>query len=177
MVAREMSLRDALARIEAATHEIRLQIASEEQERPEEVPSDLPLASSDEALACAKRLSRARRRRDAALPEAADLFRDPAWDLLLDLFISGEERGEVSITSVCIGATVPGSTGLRHLTMLHERGLVSIRPDPDDRRRRYIRLQHHVRDRLIRYFSGPEFRRGTSMSTMLEPVATGQEYA
>jgi hypothetical protein len=177
MVTREMSLRDALARIEAATHEIRLQIASEEQERAEEALPDLPLVSSDEALACAKRLARARRRRDVALPEAADLFRDPAWDLLLDLFISGEERGEVSITSVCIGATVPGSTGLRHLTMLHDRGLVSIRPDPSDRRRRYIRLEHHVRDRLIRYFSGPEFRRSSSIPTARQAMTAGQGYA
>jgi hypothetical protein len=150
-----MSIHEALARVEAATRDLSLQFADEERRRGEPIIPELPRTDAERALAAAKRVARARRRRDTELAEIADLFRDPAWDLLLDLFISGED---VSITSVCMGATVPGSTGLRHLAALQQRGFVNVRPDPVDRRRRNIRLENGIRERLIRYFSGPEFQ-------------------
>jgi len=158
MVTVTMSIHEALARVEAATRDLSLQFADEERRRGEPFLPERPRTDAERALASAKRVARARRRRDTELAEIADLFRDPAWDLLLDLFISGEERGDVSITSVCVGATVPGSTGLRHLAALQQRGFVNVRADPTDRRRRNIRLEDGVRDRLIRYFSGPEFQ-------------------
>lgn len=68
------------------------------------------------------------------------LFADPAWDILLDLFIH-EARGElVSVKSASIGSGVPPSTALRWLKILEGEGLISSRDDPGDHRRRLVSL-------------------------------------
>jgi len=71
---------------------------------------------------------------------AADLFADPAWDMLLDLFAAGLERRQVSVSSLCIAAAVPPTTALRWIGTLHEAGLFERQADPSDRRRAYIGL-------------------------------------
>jgi len=48
-----------------------------------------------------------RRRRSRILFFEESLFGEPAWDLLLDLFIAAKERKRVPVTSACIGAAVP----------------------------------------------------------------------
>ncbi len=64
-----------------------------------------------------------------------DLFGEPAWDLLLDLFVAREAGRRVSVSSACIAAEVPATTALRWLAVLEKRGLVERRGDPCDRRR------------------------------------------
>jgi len=71
----------------------------------------------------ARRTYRNRRSRNALFADEA-LFGEPAWDLLLDLFIAAKERKRVPVTSACIGAAVPTTTALRWLAVLEERGLV-----------------------------------------------------
>jgi hypothetical protein len=43
----------------------------------------------------------------------AELFADPAWDILLDLKAAGLEGQNVSVSSLCIAAAVPPTTALR----------------------------------------------------------------
>ena len=81
---------------------------------------------------------RARKMRDAILGE--DLFFDPAWSILLELYLHHRQRTAMSITSLCIAARVPSSTGLRWVTLLERRNLVAREPDPFDRRKIYARL-------------------------------------
>lgn len=81
---------------------------------------------------------RARKRRDSVLGE--DLFFDPAWSILLELYLHHRQRTAVSITALCIAAGVPSSTGLRWVTLLERRNLVARDPDPFDRRKIYARL-------------------------------------
>jgi len=69
-----------------------------------------------------------------------ELFADPAWDMLLDLFAAGLERREVSVSSLCIAAAVPPTTALRWIGTMHDAGLFERRADPGDRRRAYIGL-------------------------------------
>lgn len=69
-----------------------------------------------------------------------DLFADPAWDMLLDLFAAALERRRVSVSSLCIAAAVPPTTALRWIGTLHEAGLFDRHADPADRRRAYIGL-------------------------------------
>lgn len=99
-------------------------------------PGGMNEASSRLTLAIA--WIRARKARDAALGE--DLFFDPAWSILLELYVHHRQRTAVSITSLCIAAKVPSSTGLRWVTLLERRGLVSREPDPFDRRKIYASL-------------------------------------
>ncbi len=79
-----------------------------------------------------------RRRRERFLPR--DLFADPAWDLLLYLFIAGAERRTVSVSSVCIALAIPESTALRWIGLLVDRDLVSRKNDEVDEQRRFIAL-------------------------------------
>lgn len=69
-----------------------------------------------------------------------DLFEDPAWDMLLDLFAAELEGGRVSVSSLCIAAHVAPTTALRWITRLTDAGLFERRPDPQDRRRVFIAL-------------------------------------
>lgn len=70
----------------------------------------------------------------------AELFADPAWDMLLDLFAASLERRRVSVSSLCIAAAVPPTTALRWIGTMHEAGLFGREADPGDRRRAYIVL-------------------------------------
>lgn len=68
------------------------------------------------------------------------LFADPAWDILLDLAASGLEQRKVSVSSLCIAASVPTTTALRTIKMMVDRGLLVRRDDPSDARRTFIDL-------------------------------------
>lgn len=111
----------------------------------------------ERARACAampERLVRAvqaaRRRRDAIL--APELFADPAWDMLLELYALHLEDKRVSVSSLCIAAFVPATTALRWVTRLEEQGLAVRTCDPSDGRRTWIELSPEGIERMRRYF-------------------------
>ncbi len=83
-------------------------------------------------------LLRARRLREQFLP--ADLFADPAWDMILDLMAARLAGQRVSVSSLCIAAAVPPTTALRWIRQLTERGVFSRIDDPADGRRVFIEL-------------------------------------
>jgi len=66
------------------------------------------------------------------------VFRDPAWDMLLDLLVASEEGRRVSVTSLCHASGVPTTTALRHVDRLDELGLIDRIADPSDKRRFWI---------------------------------------
>ena len=92
----------------------------------------------DALLAFAREAYAIRRRRDRYLP--ADLFGEPTWDILLDLYVATRENRPVPTTSACIGADVPPTTALRWLRILETRGLVEREEDGRDGRRTFVRL-------------------------------------
>ncbi len=69
-----------------------------------------------------------------------ELFGEPAWDILLDLYIAYVEDKPVSVSSACIGSAAPPTTGLRWLGVLAENNLVLREHDPEDQRRVLVRL-------------------------------------
>lgn len=81
---------------------------------------------------------RARRMREAFFP--ADLFADPAWDMLLDLMAARQEGCRVPVSSLCIAAAVPPTTALRWIAAMTERGLLARTADPNDLRRFHVAL-------------------------------------
>jgi len=81
---------------------------------------------------------RARRMREQFLP--ADLFADPAWDMILDLMAARLAGQRVSVSSLCIAAAVPPTTALRWIRQLTERGVFARIDDPADGRRVFIEL-------------------------------------
>lgn len=68
------------------------------------------------------------------------IFSDPAWDILIDLYISLLEHRAVSVSSACIASCSPPTTALRHIATLQEKGLVARRPDLRDGRRIHLEL-------------------------------------
>jgi DNA-binding MarR family transcriptional regulator len=83
----------------------------------------------------------------------AELFADPAWDMLLDLAASRGEGKRVSVTSLCIASGVPPTTALRWIGQMVETGLFVRVCDGSDRRRAFIELTDKAVDGLSRYFS------------------------
>jgi len=92
---------------------------------------------------------RARRLRDQFF--RADLFADPAWDMLLDLMAARLEQNRVAVSSLCIAAAVPATTALRWIKALTDRGLLVRQADPQDGRRVYIELSDDAARALTAY--------------------------
>lgn len=97
----------------------------------------------------AETLIRARRLRDSHFD--GDLFADPAWDILLDLFVQRSAGKRVSVTSACIASSVPPTTALRWIALLEERGLLSRQEDLDDRRRVFLGLTNRGELAIAKY--------------------------
>lgn len=99
-----------------------------------------PVATPPAAISSASvhALIRARQARERFLP--AELFGDPAWDMLLDLFVARLEERAVSVSSLCIAARVPTTTALRWIRTLCDAGLFERRNDPADARRAFVSL-------------------------------------
>ncbi len=99
----------------------------------------------------AEALYKDRRKRSSFFDD--DLFAEPAWDILLDLYVN-ELRGKtVSVTSSCIAAAVPATTGLRWLTMLEQRGLLVRTASIEDARRTWVQLTDMAREKMTKYIS------------------------
>lgn len=110
----------------------------------DETPDDGPSAAE------IRKLINARRARDRFFDR--ELFADPAWDMLLDLYAAHLERVRVSVSSLCIAAAVPPTTALRWITTLREAGLFERQEDPFDKRRAFVALSEKARSAMRRYF-------------------------
>jgi hypothetical protein len=119
--------------------------------RADSAPMPLPLdAGVDQpTVASLRAVIRARRLRDQYF--AADLFADPAWDMLLDLLLARMEGRLVAVSSLCIAAAVPPTTALRWIKRLTDEGLFERTADPRDGRRVFIDLADDTAQALITY--------------------------
>lgn len=69
-----------------------------------------------------------------------DLFGEPAWDMLLDLFVAGAVERRLSVTALCYGSGSSQTTALRWLGVLESKGLVGRSADKLDKRRVWVML-------------------------------------
>ncbi len=124
-------------------------------------PSSTPETIEDEFQMRLARQSLAERaiwlykqRRVRAKHFEAELFGEPAWDLLLDLFVSECQGRDIQVSSACIASAVPATTALRWITILEQGGLLERFDDPRDRRRSMVRLTDAGRSAMINYLTG-----------------------
>ena len=110
------------------------------------------LRAQSSLLALARKLYALRRKRAAIFGEA-DLFGEPAWDILLDLYIAHGEDKPVSVSSACIGSAAPSTTGLRWLGVLVDTRLVLREHDPADQRRVLVRLSDEGKAAMERFLA------------------------
>jgi DNA-binding MarR family transcriptional regulator len=89
----------------------------------------------------------ARRLREEVL--GAELFSDPAWDILLDVYAAEAKGGKIQISSLAPVNGVPSSTARRWAHKLIELGLLERERDDRDHRLSYIRLSRHGHERIV----------------------------
>jgi hypothetical protein len=118
---------------------------------PAETPSARPARPARNHLALARKAYALRRKR-ASVFGNPDLFGEPAWDILLDLYIAAGEGKPVSVSSACIGSAAPATTGLRWLGVLADEGLVVREADAEDHRRVLVRLTPAGQTAMDRFF-------------------------
>jgi DNA-binding MarR family transcriptional regulator len=70
----------------------------------------------------------------------AELFHEPAWDMLLALFVAHEERRTMNVKTLVGSAHAPVTTSQRWIDHLHKLKLIDRVIDPVDRRRMEISL-------------------------------------
>lgn len=111
-----------------------------------EQPIEQPVSS-----AVIRTMIRGRRLRDRFFH--AELFADPAWDMLLDLMAARVDRINVAVSSLCIAASVPPTTALRWIRTMTDNGLFLRRADPADGRRVFIALSDAAAAGMNGYFA------------------------
>ena len=94
---------------------------------------------------------RQRRLRDEFF--SGEMFADPAWDMLLDLYAAKLERIRVSVSSLCIASAVPATTALRWIKTLTDTGVFDREADPHDGRRIFVTLSKDTIIAMNRYFA------------------------
>lgn len=119
-----------------------------------------PEAPSFPAAEEVRRVIRMRRMRDSYFQ--SELFADPAWDMLLDLFAATIEGEQVAVSSLCIAAAVPHTTALRWVKAMTADGIFERHADPADGRRVFIRLADSPTRAMAKYFQ--DVRRFESVS-------------
>lgn len=83
---------------------------------------------------------------------APDLFGDPAWEMLVDLFLHEGQGKDLSIGALCVPVGLPTSSALRLVQKLCDAAIVERIDDPVDGRRSIIRLAPAISHRLRAYF-------------------------
>ncbi|HWH17885.1 MAG TPA: winged helix DNA-binding protein [Allosphingosinicella sp.] len=125
----------------------------------EEALGEAPAADAEEeeselSSSIIRAMIRARRLREQYFP--ADLFADPAWDMLLDLMAARLDRQRVAVSSLCIAAAVPPTTALRWIKTLTEHGVFVRTADPQDGRRVFIELSDKAAAQLAAYLKAAQ---------------------
>jgi DNA-binding MarR family transcriptional regulator len=83
-----------------------------------------------------------------------DIYSGPPWEILLHLFESHVLERRDTVGNVTDGTELPGATSLRWMSRLEQEGLIRLRDDHLDRRRRWVELSDAGVDLMSRYFSG-----------------------
>lgn len=113
--------------------------------------ASLPALSERELLELAVFDYRSRQRRQRHLP--GDLLGEPAWDMLLDLFIAVLQRRRISVSSACMASGVPSTTALRWLGQLERMGLVEREASKNDLRVVLVKLTDRGFKTMVDYYS------------------------
>ena len=81
------------------------------------------------------------------------LYGEPAWDMLLAIYIAQGRGFSMSMAEVCEEAEAPKTTALRWLGHLEREGLVIKRPNPRRSNSSLIEITENAALELNRYFA------------------------
>ncbi|WP_409644899.1 hypothetical protein [Sphingorhabdus sp.] len=97
-------------------------------------------------------------KRRSRLASAANLFADPAWFILLDLFVRQNSGLKTSVSSACHASFSPVTTALRHIAILTERNIIKRQFDPEDQRRVFLELTEETAAEIQRILLNDVYR-------------------
>lgn len=111
-------------------------------------PSPAPPAAAP--VSVARSAAAEVRRRNAQLQAFGHkLVGNPAWDMLIDLFLAQEAGKSISVSSLCIASNAPQTTALRWIDVLEKIGLIARASDPHDKRRANLTLTPAGSNRVV----------------------------
>lgn len=96
-----------------------------------------------------------------------DIFGEPAWDMMLDLFINRMQNKQISVSSACLASNVPATTGLRWLKQLESCGLIERVGKTDDQRVVWVKLSDDAMEGMFAYFEEC-FRRANEVDAFID---------
>jgi DNA-binding MarR family transcriptional regulator len=135
-------LNQAESALQRALHTVKAINASVSQMQSIDTPDEV-------LVVYANLLVRERKNRHHYFPDFT--FGEPVWDILLDLYIARCTGKLISVSSACIAAGVPPTTGLRYVTMMTHESLIERSADPSDFRKVYVSLSDHMHDTMRKY--------------------------
>ena len=91
-----------------------------------------------------------------------NIFGEPAWDMLLDLYVHNNSGNRTSVKSLCLASHVPETTALRWIALLVDAALVIRENDESDRRRVFLSLTSSGEAAIRRYL--------VEVTNLLRPV-------
>ena len=136
----------AVQRLQEQLDELRGSLTSEAGERPTDELDD---ATIDRLV---REIVRSRRRRDSHFQ--AELFGEPAWDILLELYAAEQTHQKLSVSSVCVASAVPPTTALRWVERMERDGWLRREDDPHDARRSWVFLTRQASTAMRAYLQG-----------------------
>ena len=104
--------------------------------RPDPAPSRRPMSPA--LLARARHARQLRATMSAFLPR--DLLVDPAWDMMLDLFVAAGTGERLCVKDLRLMSGESAAGAMRRIDRLQESGLIARHPDPNDHRRVHVGL-------------------------------------
>lgn len=129
--------------VKSAQHARQMRLRAKETPPPPAAPAGKSKAAEDGGPVGRKRaalseLKTMRRLRSQYFP--AELFSDPCWEMLLDLYDAALVGAEVTVTSLGAASGVPQTTALRRMETLQAHHLIVRTEDKADKRRTIIKL-------------------------------------
>jgi DNA-binding MarR family transcriptional regulator len=89
-----------------------------------------------------------------------NLFFDPVWDMLLELYAAKLAGRCLSLADLCILSRVPTSTALRWVELLERNGWVTRKTSSNDGARCLVMLSSKALAAMEQFFSQPTARSG-----------------
>ena len=126
--------------------------------------SDYSQANADRA-ALVEGTLRVRRSRDALL--GPKLFSDPAWEILLLLYLSALRSQQVTVSDCAVDTGMSEATATRWVATLEAQDMLKRSKDANDRRRCFIAATPFTFNAMNRLFDNASWQRPAT----LDPIA------
>lgn len=103
---------------------------------------DFPQANEPDTSAAtfARLLLKINRAQCRVMGDDAGIFGDPAWNIMLDLYVSQHDARGVTVGDACIASGAPTTTGLRYIERLVSMRLIERHNGRHDARVKELRL-------------------------------------